>query len=48
VDTGVVPDNHSTVMDVDQYSAAEDTEDASHHSAGGTENAAGSGPYSTG
>jgi hypothetical protein len=44
VDTGVVPNSHYAVVDVDQHSAVEDTEDAGHHSAGGTENVAGSGP----
>jgi hypothetical protein len=44
----MVPDSHYAAVDVDQHSAVEDTEDAGHHSAGGTKNAAGSGPCSTG
>jgi hypothetical protein len=48
VNTGVVPDSHSTAMVIDQHSVAEDTEDVGHHSTRGTENVAGLGPCSTG
>jgi hypothetical protein len=44
----MVPHSHFAVVDVNEHSIVEDTEDVGHHSAGGTKNVASSGPCSTG
>jgi hypothetical protein len=47
VDTSVVLDNPLVAVVADQHSVAEDNENVGHHSAGGTENVAGSDLCST-